>query len=55
MAHKYRCETCGQDRTCNIKGCDGDCVKQCVPCLRGRHKAYTERIGRDDGYERSKS
>ncbi len=34
MTHKYICETCGKEKTCAIAGCSGDCVQQCVKCLR---------------------
>lgn len=34
MSHKYVCEQCGATKECGISGCDGDCVKLCVLCLR---------------------
>src|SRR5439155_7329057 len=44
MAHTYVCERCGAKKVCNIAGCQKDCTKVCVTCLRTRNRPGARNI-----------
>lgn len=34
LIHEYVCEQCGKKKVCSIEGCQEECIKKCMKCLR---------------------
>lgn len=37
-SHKYICERCKKEKSCNITGCRGECASVCGKCITARSR-----------------